>query len=223
MNYTPFQVVSSTEKEQLHHRVGFVHVPKTGGTSVAKSLALMDSHEPAAKRAQDRRWASKKTFAYVRNPWDHAVSWWLYSRICENFPFSVWVVDGMNTRDVHSRHPLDQWGYISIDGDVAVHRLYRFERMQEDWPEVLAWVGAPLDTPLEHKQHRFYTDRPHYSAYYSQEAIDYVAERAARIIDIMGYRFGEDGQLSLKQPMARETPAPEPPDGVEFYGMVPKL
>ncbi|MCP4125820.1 MAG: sulfotransferase family protein [Gammaproteobacteria bacterium] len=65
------------------HRFIFVHVPKTGGTSIEAALGLTGPRHNTARqyRAHDPwLWGQYFTFGFVRNPWDRLVSFYTYRR-----------------------------------------------------------------------------------------------------------------------------------------------
>ena len=55
----------------------FVHINKTGGTSVVVALGLPFGHLTAREKIEQlgrERWDGRFTFAFVRNPWDRVAS-----------------------------------------------------------------------------------------------------------------------------------------------------
>jgi hypothetical protein len=74
----------------------FVHVPRTGGTTIASQLGVSDGHTPADA------FDSKYVLGMVRNPYDRAVSicaahlgYEKGDRILSVEAFEAWVRDGM--------------------------------------------------------------------------------------------------------------------------------
>lgn len=166
-----------------------IHIPRTGGTSVARALGIEQSHEP-----HWRRELVGHTFAVVRNPWEQVRSWYVSARIAEpgtlyngspGMSLEEWAVGGFSVgpnagmrprpwwRVVHPFHQIERAGYVLDD-------IYRYEDLAEWWPtlsdKLLPWI------------HRSEGPRPAYT----EKAIDLVAEFAALTIGMFDYEPPED-------------------------------
>ena len=59
----------------------FIHINKTGGSSIERALDLRFEHMTAREKRVDvgpRRWQTAFKFAFVRNPWARALSHYRY-------------------------------------------------------------------------------------------------------------------------------------------------
>ena len=84
-----------------HDRKGdveFIHINKTGGSSIEKALGLPFSHQTASMRVArlgTEEWNRRYSFTFVRNPWDRLVSQYHYrksrGRLRRDIDFPAWI------------------------------------------------------------------------------------------------------------------------------------
>jgi hypothetical protein len=145
----------------------------------------------------------------VRNPWDHAVSWFLHQKLCRNTLMSVsgWARAGFPSSRWADIHPLDQLDWLTDkDGDMLVRVVFTFEQgVPAIYEAVCALVGVEKPQPLSHANKRTtvhpelwglrslpsWPARPHYSLFYDDEAVDIVARSQAALIERFGYEFDD--------------------------------
>lgn len=198
----------------LGERWLFLHIPRTGGTTIAHALTeattTLGLNRPSARfhkhlklaevvRVLPLRLEAVTVFAFVRNPWDHVVSiyeWWRQkgprfahtaasAKQVEAMGFSGFVASPF-LRHVNEwpGTPLD---WLTLDGRVAVDLVGRFERLQADWDRVCDRIGLPRHALPRLNE----TARRDYRSYYDARTRRAVAERFAREIALFGYRFDE--------------------------------
>jgi chondroitin 4-sulfotransferase 11 len=177
----------------------FIHIPKTAGSSIHRTLELTAEHKTALQlrgRLGKRRWERKFKFAFVRNPWDRVVSSFHYaatrtknSRFVD-LTFSQWLklayVD---------RHPLyfdaphlfsPQYDWISDNDDnLIVDFVGRFENLEHDFAKVCERIGRtglqlPHDNATKHQDYRHY---------YKDSEIEIIARWYKKDIEHFGYVF----------------------------------
>lgn len=133
-------------------------------------------------------------FAFVRNPWDRAVS--MYGFLAkiglpetEGLTFEKFVSDLYEgAHYMHSIHvPRQQIEFISdYRGKVIVDRVGRFENLATDFAEICDHLG--IDTTLEKRNT---SSRGPYEDYYNDQTRAMVGEIYAPDIEAFGYAFGE--------------------------------
>lgn len=192
----------------------FVHIQKTGGSSVRQALQMAqhdaDKHRFARElraRYGEAYWRSYFKFAFVRNPWDRLVSWWRmieqnaatgrpmngYQRFILSRARSFEEFLGNCDQEYHD-HDGSKWifrnqlDYISDSGGVIVDFVGRFERLQADFAAVSSRLGLP-PMRIPHVNRSGHT---HYCGYYSEAARALVAARFARDIEAFGYSFDRE-------------------------------
>lgn len=177
----------------------FVHINKTGGSSIERALALPFQHLTALELRDllgERRWSRRFKFTFVRDPWDKVASHYHF-RVKTNqtglrtrpIPFPEWVVRAYGERDpVLYDDPkmfMPQYRWICAeDGRSLVDFIGRFEHLREDFREVCRRIGVKAELPHLKKS----ADRS-YRLLYTPEARQVVAQRFAGDLERFGYTF----------------------------------
>jgi len=175
----------------------FVHINKTGGTSVEAKLRKISKHHGNKHYniIKYRNLANNEhgfenyfKFTIVRNPWDRLVSNYFFRKRrgkSTSISFKDWVVknkfDGCNAKHTQLSWISDETGELIIDF------IGRFENLQEDFNIICERIGVP------HQQlaHKNKSKHKHYTEYYDEETKQIVAEKYAKDIEYFGYKFGE--------------------------------
>ena len=164
----------------------FIHIPKTGGTSVETLFGNEKHNHDKRERIIEKigmpSWKSYLKFSIVRNPWDRMVS--AYSYVKRPSPFKKWL-DKDRTDWFMLTIAKPQLDWISENGTLFVDYIIRFENYSEELQAVCDKLGKKLDiVPHTNKsQHK------HYSFYYDEETIEIVRQMHKRDIDYFGYKF----------------------------------
>lgn len=205
------------------HRCVFVHIPKTGGTSIQRVLmpavrVYMDtSHDTFTGWSEQHKiWMQHATaqqivmlhessdtlksyykFCFVRNPWDRALSDYLWLRedigtsdtfldyLLERGDFEP-VLQHKNTRDWRGDHVAPQSNYTHDHHDVQlVDYVGRFEDLQTCFNKVCDRINmTPCQLPHVNR-----TDHRHYTSYYDCQTREIVSRKYARDIQLFGYKY----------------------------------
>jgi len=195
------------------HKCIFVHIPKTGGSSVTTILKrdslLSSKHEIISPKEQGATLkeliglAGKDvdeyfSFCFVRNPWDRFVS--AYHYVIQRRPELTAVSAHDNFTDftrsigedpakyLSIRYFRPQWSFLEA-GDTGrqIDFVGRFENFSVDLKYALNKIGRP------HLQirHRKKSQRSDYRHYFNNETRKIVANVYARDIENFGYSFND--------------------------------
>ncbi len=185
-----------------HHYIDkfvFIHINKTGGSSIEKALRIPFEHKTALEKIKEigrRQWERRYTFTVVRNPWDKVVSHYHY-RVqtnqtnlgVKNIEFRDWVRLTYGNKDpFYYDKPkmfMPQYNWITDhDGNILVDFICRFENLSYDFDYVCKKLGKAVSLP-----HTKASKHSHYSDYYDEETIGIVASWFKKDIQNFGYRF----------------------------------
>ncbi len=179
----------------------FIHINKTGGSSVERALGLPLEHRTALEKIRElgrRNWERRFTFAVVRNPWDKVASHYHYrvatnqSGLGEATPgFCDWVRLAYAEHDLRfydaPRMFMPQLRWIADnDGTILVDQVCRFEHLERDFATVCLHLGQRLELP-----HAKASARPtgSWREFYDAPTRDIVAQCFAEDIERFGYSF----------------------------------
>ena len=182
------------------YRLLFIHIPKTGGSSVENFFTsnyseggLESKHKTAKAYESEFPYEFKEyfTFSIIRNPWEKCYSHYNY-RARDNSQngftgfsdFKNWILRKINSPLVFQT----QFDFLKNAYDeILLDHIMSFENLQEDFNIVCDKIGIP-HSQLPHKNK---TKHKHYTEYYDEETKSIVAEKYAKDIEYFNYKFGE--------------------------------
>jgi len=182
----------------------FVHINKTGGTSIEEILKKLSRNLNGKHHfiQEYRKLADAKhgfenyfKFTIVRNPWDRLLSNYFYKKLnynnlIQDLSFKKWITNSCDRNysfeNCLSRHTQLDW-IVDENGEVVVDFIGKFENLQEDFDTICDKIGIPRQK-LPHKNK---SKHKHYTEYYDDETRAIVAEKYAKDIEYFGYKFGE--------------------------------
>ncbi|MFT6052000.1 MAG: chondroitin 4-sulfotransferase 11 [Halioglobus sp.] len=177
----------------------FVHINKTGGSSIERALGISQDHSTALEKYRQlgaKAWEQKFVFAVVRNPWDKVVSHYHYRVKTKQtglddspIAFREWVLRCYLDRDPQyydqPRMFMPQWHWlIDEKGKSLVDFVGRFENLNQDFATISDRLS--LGSSLGHVKP---SSRGSYQNYYNEETQALIEASFAEDIDAFGYRF----------------------------------
>jgi len=196
------------------HKFIFIHMPKCGGSSIETSFGynlwdkkkfpnnfcdkqlLLGRDEHTGKYLQHLTISEVYkihpqlkndyfSFAFVRNPWDRAISDYFYFGGPKKQSLKKFLLSPTHLDPSHS---VPQYDFLKDnEGNMAVDFVGRFENFENDFIYVCNHLNmAGLKLPHINKR-----NKKHYTEYYDDEAREIVEEKYARDIEYFGYKFGE--------------------------------
>ncbi|MCB1495591.1 MAG: sulfotransferase family 2 domain-containing protein [Bauldia sp.] len=134
-------------------------------------------------------WNGYFKFAVERNPWDRQVSNYFHRqrRRAEKKDFERYLSDPIYRGLHHVR--LNNWRIYTIDDEIAVDAMIRYEDLQGGYRKVQRNLGLTGDVTLPRRRSTHRGDDGGYRRYYSRRTAGLVAGWYAREIDAFGYEF----------------------------------
>jgi len=195
------------------YRLIFVHVPKTGGTSIG---AALKQYGPSTHRYPQlirhakahelrsaigpQKWNQYTSLAVVRNPWDWAVScyhWWTQradrhstlqtkaSDIKAMGSFQAFVESQFFETHINEFPAQDYSAWLLSDNQSICTTILRFETLNDDWEQFIAKHNYPFASLPQLNR----TIRKDYRTYYTAKTIDIVSRKFQDSIQRFNYCF----------------------------------
>jgi len=179
----------------------FIHINKTGGTSISKAIGMLRKQHYTAQETIDiigrEKWDRAYKFTIVRNPWDKVWSHYSYRvRINETglkdagLSFNDWVAvtygEPKNKRFYDQPKMFaPQVDWLSDEqGKNEIDFVGRFENLSEDFSKIAAIIGVEKDLP-----HLNQSTKGSFRTHYSDESREIVRSWFAKDIEAFQYRF----------------------------------
>lgn len=187
------------------HKCIFVHISKTGGTSLEHALFQSEGIDITDMLTDDNNieYPEKHLsavqyretnpdifneyfkFAIVRNPWDRLVSNYFWHKqielqpVCDlSFEDYIDFVDE-NVTQYH------QYGKVCDRNTIIIDKIYTFERIQRSYADICNQLGLDVTTiPVANK-----TNHKRYTEYYSPIVSKRVAHMFRVDIDMFNYEY----------------------------------
>ena len=187
----------------------FIHITKTAGTSVARTLDCnrpqkdkIKKHHSAKEIAQligETKYHQAYKFCFVRNPWERLLSYFRFKKKkTEHFDyylykpyddFNDWFLsyefDRAVSLDYHLKRTQVDW-ITGPNGQIEMDFIGRFENLEEDFKTVCKRINVAEPQLLQLNKS---TDEGHYRKIYSAESIKKAEEFYQRDIEYFGYTF----------------------------------
>lgn len=190
------------------HKFIFIHIPKTGGTSILNFFKSDDMNSVSShwRKYDASEYTDYFKFTFVRNPYDKFVSEYEWRNKQKHYHRRHYDIQGnisfkeccnkllqgkldsmypqMEKIHLWSQHKLLEHALDSCDD---LNYIGRFENLQEDFNIICAKIGIP------HRKlpHINKSKRKHYTEYYDDETRQIITDIYAKDIKYFKYKFGE--------------------------------
>ncbi len=146
----------------------FIHIPKTGGSSIEKALKLPHMHDRALTLEfwlGKEKYSKRFSFSIVRNPWDLNVSLYhfrLQSSQLINKPadFNEWIKlvyvekNPKFYKQPYWEHKTQRWWLEDKDGNIMVDYIAKLETIDADWEYICQQIGTKTSLPHTNRSSR---------------------------------------------------------------------
>ena len=182
-------------------QAAFVHIPKTGGTSIKsmfKGLLFNMQHGPlsgyadafAAKHGDG--WDNLYKFTIVRNPWARYVAFYLHHRnawlrrgvMDDEYDFTSFIEKIVPASVIRNQNPQQ------MIGDGRLNHTIQLEYFEYGVKEISQDIGVPIPK-IEHLNVTNLSGVADYRPFYNEATRDHVATFGAWEIERFGYTFGD--------------------------------
>ena len=187
----------------------FIHIPKTAGISVTKSLfgEFQDTNHLSLRRYRlifgNADFNSYYKFTFVRNPWEKVFSCyrflkkggtksyhkkWKEEVLDEYNDFNIFVKKWINFQNIYSfSHFIPQHWFITLNSEkLKVDFIGKFENLDKDFKKISSKLN--LNQNLLHLN-KSDSNKRIYTNFYNQESIDIIGRIYKEDIDLFKYDY----------------------------------
>jgi len=184
------------------HKFLFIHIPRTGGTSIEEQFQYNEAKEKNKhwnlndwkNHLNDEDFDGYFKFAFVRNPWDVIVSKYLdrgwYSSPIQGRGGEIGYYSGKSLKYFLDHYqPAEHEhgdGLLDYFDPGQMDFVGRFENRVQDIEYISRKIGININSSTKARSHRH---KKHYTEYYDDETRAIVAEKYAKAIEHFGYEF----------------------------------
>ena len=197
-----------------NHKLIFIHIPKTGGTSIERILGENVRSDKDVSYSLGNTYSERKhwktvdyetnfpelfdcyfKFMFIRNPWDRLASRYEWQKfVMPKSHINFTKVTQRTFKEfvkLRASAIFEKWCYVDLmhdkNGKQVVDFVGRFENLQDDFDILCDRIGHPRQQ-LNNTNH---LKRKNYTEYYDNETLEIVTQVFQRDIDYFGYKFGE--------------------------------
>ena len=136
------------------------------------------------KRIGEDIWNGYFKFCFERNPWDKALSLYHWrTRELEPKPSICEFLDKVNQNN------LSNFGIYSIEEDIAVDHIARYENIDNELSLIAEKAGLPTQLELPNAKGKYRKDKRHYRDIITDNGRSRVENVCSREIEHLGYSF----------------------------------
>jgi hypothetical protein len=188
----------------------FVHIPRTGGTSISTALRKYSDQEvkvlpeglmivPGGKHKNSTELAKTIDnfdkyfkFCFVRNPWDRFVSFYTWYRTSNDFKKLNEVrhkmYRNMNFEEfiihITKRAKLQSDFILDKKDNIIVDFIGRYEDLNDDFSKLCSMLNIEEKLPVMNS-----SKHKNYKKYYNKKTKDMVYKAVKKDIELFGYKF----------------------------------
>ena len=188
----------------------FVHINCCAGTSIEQALGRWGQRKPKDRPGILPKFSQHATideylkaypeskdyykFAVVRNPWARMATYYATHHRYHHHDFRDWVrvlgeLDNEKTLYDHARMYASCASWLSRENRIEMDAVIKFENLKPEFDTIIERLEIKTFLP-----HLNQSTRAHYSGFYDDQAIEIVAKRFRRDIELFEYRFEQEGE-----------------------------
>jgi len=143
------------------------------------------SAEQVRRRIGEQSWNDYYKFCFERNPWDRVISlYYDFNRTEPRPEMSEFV--GSNVLQILKVRGIEIY---CIDGKIAVDRVCKFEKLEEELDYIGKQLGFPEKLILPHAKGSFRKDKRHYTEILNRQCKEHIERVFSEEIRLFGYEF----------------------------------